>query len=333
MESVQRFYKARLLVKSRNLEILLHDLYRDPYFNQYLLMMINIYEVYHDSLHKELTKRYIVNTISICHMKASESPRDYIIKVYSQMMSVARMYVHKRYRDPHFASDYAKRLKSELGGRHCIENLIEGLTVALEKPQFTWRGRNVTLELGNNTSYNAFIMSVIQNYQKNANKNLPLLLARRKKVFWGKIKNKPIQVGSVQVPMKVFNKGGKRFTKLPSSNLLNYINVNVNNRKKVIVNRLERKYILKRSLLKFRNALQKEHVTLAVKLVDNIIDRKYKDMIAQVTHIANEYRKLYNQSAYMLRLKKSLVGIPFTFSNFPKIISLMKESLLRRQSQ
>ena len=269
IKRIQTVVRNRQTIQTQYVNALVRDLQKEKTGDDETNKNINYYTQKIIKVHKEIPSvlkntnlmhnahSVITTRIAPCHIRTGQDPVMYLRQLRNQLHFAAKLYHRKKIRNPKFPKKFFKRLHAELGGRPCLENLIEGLSVALTDPEFVWTGRNVKDPLTkNNTRYNNIINKAVKSFQKYHNNTnnvikLPMTLERRKNFFWNMIKNKNVfavtnnSVGYVKV--NKYNKGGRRFRSSPSLNLLNYIqrkNVNTENFKKTkkIVNRLESGY-------------------------------------------------------------------------------------------
>lgn len=256
---IQSAVRTKQAVQNRYVDALLSDMQRNQSqnFNYYINKLNKVYKKIPEVLkHPRLNRNVITTQIAPCHIKPGQDPVVYLRQLRSQLLYAAKLYHQKKVRDPKFKQKFLARLKSELGGRPCLENLVEGLTVALSDPEFVWKGRNISPLVKNNARYLNLLGNAVQSFQRyHANnktaKNLPVSLERRKKLFWNMIKNKNVHavIGRNHIGyqrVKNYNKNGARFSASNAANWLNYINRKNQGpslfRKKLAVKKIESAY-------------------------------------------------------------------------------------------
>jgi hypothetical protein len=265
IKKLQTVIRAKQNVQTQYVNALLKDMEKEGNFNYYINKINKVHkkipEVLKNPRLKNNAHSVITTEIAPCHIRHGMNPLMYLRQLRNQLQFAVRLYHKKKVKDPSFSKRFFKRLKGELGGRPCLENLIEGLSVALYEPEFVWKGRNISPLLPNNNRYLNLISNTVRSFQesqannKNA-KNLPLSLERRKKIFWDMIKNKSVHVayknifGRNQIGyqnVKRYNKNGKRFFSSNASNWLEYIGRKDQGtlnffRKKIAVKKIEKAY-------------------------------------------------------------------------------------------
>ena len=261
--SLQRLIRAKQNVQSRYVNALKNDMRKEGNFDYYINKINKVHKKISEVLKhpriKNHTRAIITTQIAPCHIKPGQDPVVYLRQLRNQLIYAAKLYHQKKVRDPEFSKTFFLRLKGELGGRPCLENLIEGLSVALSDPEFVWKGRSIKDPLvKNNARYLNILRNAVVSFQEHHASNrtappLPLSLERRKKIFWNMIKNKNVfavtrgpfgnNIGYTQV--KKYNINGARFKASNAANLLEYIgrkNEGTVNffRKKTAVKKIER---------------------------------------------------------------------------------------------
>ena len=261
--SLQRLVRAKRNVQSRYVNALKNDMRKEGNFDYYINKIDKVYRKIPEVLKHPRIKNHahaiITTQIAPCHIKPGQDPVVYLRQLRNQLFYAVKLYHQKKVRDPEFSKTFFLRLKGELGSRPCLENLIEGLTVALSDPEFVWKGRSIKDPLvQNNARYLNILRNAVISFQEHHASNrtappLPLSLERRKKIFWNMIKNKNVfavtrgpfgnNIGYTQV--KKYNKNGNRFKASNAANLLEYIgrrNEGTVNffRKKTAVKKIER---------------------------------------------------------------------------------------------
>ena len=258
VRKVQSAVRTKQAVQNRYVDALLNDMNKEQNFNYYINKINKVYRKIPGVIkHLRLNRSVITTQIAPCHIRPGQDPKVYLKQLRNQLLFAAKMYHQKKVRDPNFKKRFLDRLKSELGGRPCLENLIEGLSVALSDPEFVWKGRNIAPLMKNNSRYLNLLGNAVQSFQKyhatqkNA-KNLPVSHQRRVQMFWNMIKNKNVHVviGQNNIGyqhVKNYNINGARFRAANAANWLSYIgrkNEGTANffRKKLAVKRIENAY-------------------------------------------------------------------------------------------
>ena len=261
---IQSAFRTKQAVQNRYVDSLLSDMQRNQSqnFGYYINKINKVYRKIPDVLkHPRLNRNVITTQIAPCHIKPGKDPRVYLKELRSQLLYAAKLYHQKKVRDAAFKEKFLARLKSELGGRPCLENLIEGLSVALSDPEFEWKGRKIAPLEKNNSRYLKLLTNTFENFRKHhANQknavNLPMSHQRRIKMFWNMIKNQNLYVittnrhGQKNVGyqrVKNYNRNGTRFKSSNAANWLQYIgrkNEKTKNflKKKAAVNKIESAY-------------------------------------------------------------------------------------------
>ena len=258
ISKIQALVRAKQNVQSRYVDALLNDMRREQNFDYYINKINKVYKKIPEVLkHPKLNRNVITTQIAPCHIRPGQDPVVYLRQLRNQLIYAAKLYHKKKVQEPEFAKRFLGRLKSELGGRPCLENLIEGLSVALSDPEFVWTGRNIKdpLMSQNNKKYLNVLMKAVVSFQEHHASNktaapLPMSLNRRKQLFWNMIKNKNLfvtngrNIGYTQV--KKYNRNGNRFKASNAAELLEYINRKNAGpnlfRKKIAVRRIETAY-------------------------------------------------------------------------------------------
>ena len=258
ISKLQALVRAKQNVQSRYVNALLNDMRREQNFDYYINKINKVYKKIPEVLkQKTISKNNITTQIAPCHIRPGQTPVVYLRQLRNQLLFAAKLYHKKKVQEPEFAKRFLDRLKGELGGRPCLENLIEGLSVALSDPEFVWKGRNIKDPIMglNNKKYLNVLMKAVVSFQEHhaGNKKaapLPMSLNRRKQLFWNMIKNKNLfvtngrNIGYTQV--KKYNRNGARFKASNAAELLEYINRKNAGpnlfRRKIAVRRIESAY-------------------------------------------------------------------------------------------
>ena len=258
ISKLQALVRAKQNVQSRYVNALLNDMRREQDFDYYINKINKVYKKIPEVLkQKTISKNNITTQIAPCHIRPGQTPVVYLRQLRNQLLFAAKLYHKKKVQEPEFAKRFLDRLKGELGGRPCLENLIEGLSVALSDPEFVWKGRNIKdpiMGLNNKKYLNVLMKAVVSFQEHHAGNNkaapLPMSLNRRKQLFWNMIKNKNLfvtngrNIGYTQV--KKYNRNGNRFKASNAAELLEYINRKNAGpnlfRRKIAVRRIESAY-------------------------------------------------------------------------------------------
>jgi len=236
VKKIQTAWRNRVANRTAPVKYFIESLDRDPRFNVYYTKVLT-------SLYKEATRtlaivksypetsprKIISRFIGACHIKANQVPTKYLGDLINQLVYVSRVYVKM---PPGDMKEYRDRLGEALGGRPCLENIIEAMVEALAKPVFIWVGKNLKDPLVNNKNsrYLTIVMGpAVASWvtSKNKGSKIPNNLGARKKLFWNMVKNRPLHIrNSEGVPVfstpAQYNRGAKRFLNSNEANSLEY---------------------------------------------------------------------------------------------------------------
>jgi hypothetical protein len=327
----------------RNVSALLNDMRReeDSSFNYYINRINRVYRKIPDLLknNKVLTvndpRAFITNQIAPCHLRPRQDPAKYLENLRNQLRYVAKMYHQKKMKNSGFSKLFLSRLKSELGGRPCLENLIEGLSVALTDREFVWKGRsnnaNPLVNGNGNGRYKQILMNAVTSFQgylanNKESKNLPVSHQRRKNMFWNMIKNRNVVVrnnNGIQVYKKVknYNINRRIFNNSSAANLLQYIarkneRTNEFKKQKKWVNEMERVHLQKKASEPIRgwpSKRQIEPIIEELKLI-RTSNNKIKKMNELKSSSYSSQKKLIIIAEFIL-LQRDHAGIRLLFGS------------------
>jgi len=212
---------------------LLDDMKRDGRFDYYVSTLTNlvkrILKVLDVINRQGKPHERITGAIGPCHIKPNEVPKKYLANMYNQLVYVSKGYQsvdHKK---------FFNRLDSMLGGRPCLENMMDAMINSLLEPVFEWTGKNIDPPLVQNndrylTNVLAKAVSSWVNKLSNENKSkLPNNLEKRKNMFWNMIKGRNLHVRNkngipvYSTPAKYNKYGGKKFKESNLANTLEYL--------------------------------------------------------------------------------------------------------------
>lgn len=233
-KSTRKYQKDRF----RTIGTLIEDMYDDP--EKRFVFQVNVLSKLYRNIPKVLNfityynktpKNIITSEIGPCHIKPDEIPKKYLDKMYNQMIFVSQEYFKK---SPNAKKKYLDELDSLIGGRPCIENLMDAMISALLEPVFEWTGKRIDPPLvNNNNRYLGQVMAkaISSWHQKLSNNNkakLPNNLNKRKNIFWSMVKNMELHVRNKEgIPIysrpAFYNVNGKKFKSSNLSNTLEYI--------------------------------------------------------------------------------------------------------------
>jgi hypothetical protein len=160
-----------------------------------------------------------------------KTPREYLQSFRKQFSYVALEYskmatVQKK--------EYMKRLKEELSGRPCLENILDSLVHVLSKPEFRWLGKGRD-PLNNNrylsmSRHNGLMKEAISSWRSTTSRPNGwnnMNMNARKNYFWKKVKNNLVYMSNGQnifnAPLHMYNRNGRKFKNSNVANLLEYV--------------------------------------------------------------------------------------------------------------
>ena len=232
IETAVHKYQTQRLAKIKHL---LDDMKRDGRFDYYVSTLINLVKrilKVLDVINREGRPHDIITTaIGPCHIKPKEIPRKYLANMYNQLVYISREYSRK---SSSGRKKFLERLDSMLGGRPCLENMLDAMVGALLEPVFEWNGKSIDPPLvQNNDRYPNMILgkAAMTWREKMSNNNrakLPNNLNKRKQMFWNMVKGLELHIRNkngipVYSTTARYNNGGKKFKKSKLANSLEYM--------------------------------------------------------------------------------------------------------------
>ena len=164
-----------------------------------------------------LTNNYIqgqiTSTITACHLVQTlnqstnrRRTRDnYLSNLRGQLKIAANIFTEQRNTSSNktnFDSKFIRTFKSQLGGRPCLENVIDALTNAVAEPGLDWKGKNAPALNVNaagsastqskNRLRNLIIGGFMKNYYNSLNNRVKRVF--NKNTYWEGIKNRNVLV-------------------------------------------------------------------------------------------------------------------------------------------
>lgn len=159
-----------------------------------------------------------------------KTPREYLQSLRKQFHYVSHEYSKMTLAQK---KEYIERLRLELSGRPCLENLLDSLVHVVSEPDLVWLGKGTNV-LNNNrylstTRNNGLMKKAIMSWS--ISKNRPrgwnaMNTNQRKQYFWNKVKNKSVYMtnGSqvFNAPISRYNTNGAKFKQSNVANWLEY---------------------------------------------------------------------------------------------------------------
>lgn len=232
IETAVHKYQTQRLAKIKHL---LNDMKQDGRFDYYVSTLTNLV----NRIVKVLTvinregkpQDIITTAIGPCHIKPKEVPRKYLANMYNQLVYISKEYSRKSSLEH---KKFLNRLDSMLGGRPCLENMMDAMVGALLEPVFEWNGKSIDPPLvQNNDRYPNMILgkAAMTWREKMSNNNrakLPNNLNKRKQMFWNMVKGLELHIRNkngipVYSTTARYNKNGRKFKKSNLANSLEYI--------------------------------------------------------------------------------------------------------------
>jgi hypothetical protein len=164
-----------------------------------------------------LTNNYIqgeiARTITSCHLiqtlnqstNRRKTRENYLSNLRGQLKIAANIFTEQRKtysNKTNFDSKFLRTFKSQLGGRPCLENIIDALTNSVAEPGLNWKGKNEPA-LNVNASGDISVTSkarlrnfIIGGFMKNYYNSLNNRGKRafNKNIYWSGIKNRNVLV-------------------------------------------------------------------------------------------------------------------------------------------
>ena len=223
VKRIQTAWRARTSDRLRPVKAFIKSLEADDRFNKYytgILIKLFTYTTHTLSLVKSYPnvspKKIISKVIGQCHINPEQVPAKYLGALINQLVYVSRAYNKMSTGDK---IKYRDRLDENLGGRPCLENILDALIESLVEPVFIWVGKKLDPPLvKNNARYlNNVMAKAVSSWALSKNKK-PNSLRDRKKVFWTMVRNRELYVrNSEGVPVystpAKYNVWGKKFFK------------------------------------------------------------------------------------------------------------------------
>lgn len=225
--------------------------------------LLRLYNKFNDNRKKVFPtyiKQLIDEKVGLCHLSNKLSnnmsvnnkffiTKSYVEQLIGQMYYIADNYIEAKNRYKYkrtqniFRKTFMKKYSKKLGGRPCLDNMLEeGVNMFLEK-DFIWKGKNINrpLMLYNNNSQEIYLHEILipalQSFHETEKINpefKKLNLNQRKKYFWNFIKDRPIfTINNDGLPvytnLKYFDKNGIIMQSLMENNgYLNLLDINTN---------------------------------------------------------------------------------------------------------
>ena len=211
-ENVPEYKLIKTIWKSRDLElmpyaeILLRLVRLEPQATAYIRNNPNLTDNY---VQGEITR-----TISVCHLinavRASANRRrareNYLSNLRGQLKIAANIFTEQRKTSSNktnFDSKFLRTFKTQLGGRPCLENILDALTNAVSEPGLNWKGKNtpalnvttngsISTSQSKNRLRNLIIGGFMKDYYNSLNNRTKR--AFNKNTYWTGIKNRNVLV-------------------------------------------------------------------------------------------------------------------------------------------
>lgn len=168
-------------------------------------------------------KKRIFEGIGVCHINTtlrnnpSLNKVTYLINYRNQMIEACKQLVKKP------ESKWIPAFKFALGGRPCLENLVDALT-QVAFGEVKWKGLNKALNLTKNNNKNHLKHVIIGTFMKNHVTSLGGKKNYTKNRLWHAIKNKPLYVWKNNGPKFVPVKNISNTRKISNNAFNEYIN-------------------------------------------------------------------------------------------------------------
>ena len=178
--------------------------------------LTNLAKIYSEEIRRlnppiNVTKSTISRNIGLCHINTTlrNNPTidqvSYLLYYNNQMKFACAEIIKKKIPEKEFVT----RFTAALGGRPCIENLIDALT-QIAFGEIQWKGSNKAVNITRNNNKNYVRNRVIANYMKKHHKSIRNSGNRSnytRNRLWNSIKNRPLYVltqehGPVFIPVK-----------------------------------------------------------------------------------------------------------------------------------
>ena len=155
----------------------------------------------------------IARTVTACHLvhtlnqstNRRTARNNYLSNLRGQLKIAAEVFVEQRKTSSNktnFDSKFVRTFKSQLGGRPCLENILDALTNAVSEPGLNWKGKNepglvvnasgTVASQSRNTLKNGIIGAFMKNYYNSLNNRAKS--AFNKNTYWSGIKNRNVLV-------------------------------------------------------------------------------------------------------------------------------------------
>ena len=195
---------------------------QDPELMQYAEVILKLVRIEPQATayirnNPNLTNNYIqgeiTRTITACHLiqtlnqstNRRKARDNYLSNLRGQLKIAANIFVEQRKTSSNktnFDSKFIRTFKSQLGGRPCIENVIDALTNSVAEPGLDWKGKNEpalnvnaagsVLAQSKNRLRNSIIGGFMKNYYNSLNNRVKS--AFNKNIYWTGIKNRNVLV-------------------------------------------------------------------------------------------------------------------------------------------
>jgi len=180
-------------------------------------------------------KNRVHHNIGPCHVTETNLPVPYLKNFINGLYFVSNEYSKM---SPRRKASYIATVVNEIGGRPCIENLMEALQSALYEPTMVWTGRNISPLLfparsPNRSAYLSLLARSIGSYMSNTTRaELRALSTNQARIqkFWNVVKNKQLSVvnqngNPAYIAVKNYNNQGRVF-KNSGPAAANYVTLN-----------------------------------------------------------------------------------------------------------
>lgn len=173
-----------------------------------ILATKNYYAKKHRNLTNSEFKNQITKSIGACHINKSGIPRtEYLSSMFTQIEEACRIIKGKILFRKMTKQDFIREFDQMVGGRPCIENLVQALTdIALGESG--WKGKNTSKLLKiqngvlNANSYRMLKNEILAPYIGEVYKNLPNAkkITFKEENFWKLVKNKNVYAININNP-------------------------------------------------------------------------------------------------------------------------------------